>query len=63
VDLRKDGSVVLNMEYFDYATGPKMANEAKWEKLFGVARRLHGHGAGDSGGDRRGRFAPGENGA
>ncbi len=39
VDLRKDGSVVLNMEYFDYATGLKMANEAKWEKLFGVPRR------------------------
>src|SRR5208337_3365347 len=39
VDLRKDGSVVLNMDYFDYATGLKMANEAKWEKLFGLPRR------------------------
>ena len=39
VDVRKDGSVVLNMEYFDYATGLKMANEAKWEKLFGIPRR------------------------
>src|SRR5208283_1909499 len=39
VDLRKDGSVVLNMEYFDYATGLKMANEAKWERLFGIPRR------------------------
>jgi carbamoyltransferase len=39
VDVRKDGSVVLNMKYFDYATGLKMANEAKWEKLFGVPRR------------------------
>ena len=39
VDLRKDGSVILNMDYFDYATGLKMANEAKWEKLFGVPRR------------------------
>jgi len=39
VDIRKDGSVVLNMAYFDYATGLKMANEAKWEKLFGVPRR------------------------
>ena len=27
------------MDYFDYATGLKMANEAKWEKLFGVPRR------------------------
>jgi carbamoyltransferase len=39
VDLRKDGSVILNMDYFDYATGLKMANEAKWAKLFGVPRR------------------------
>jgi len=39
VDLRKDGSVILNMDYFDYATGLKMANETKWEKLFGVPRR------------------------
>jgi carbamoyltransferase len=39
VDVRKDGSVVLNMDYFDYATGLKMANETKWEKLFGVPRR------------------------
>ena len=39
VDMRKDGSIVLNMDYFDYATGLKMANEEKWEKLFGVPRR------------------------
>jgi carbamoyltransferase len=39
VDVRKDGSVVLNMDYFDYATGLKMANEAKWQKLFGIPRR------------------------
>ena len=39
VDIRDDGSIILNMEYFDYATGLKMANEAKWEQLFGVPRR------------------------
>ncbi len=39
VDVRKDGSVLLNMDYFDYATGLKMANETKWEQLFGVPRR------------------------
>lgn len=39
VDIRKDGSIVLDMEYFDYATGLKMANEAKWEQLFGIPRR------------------------
>ena len=39
VDIRKDGSIILNMDYFEYATGLKMANEAKWEQLFGVPRR------------------------
>jgi carbamoyltransferase len=39
VDIRKDGSVVLNMDYFEYATGLKMVNEEKWEQLFGVPRR------------------------
>src|ERR1700674_3924707 len=39
VDIRKDGSILLNMDYFEYATGLKMANEKKWEQLFGVPRR------------------------
>jgi carbamoyltransferase len=39
VDIRKDGSIVLNMDYFEYATGLKMANEERWEQLFGVPRR------------------------
>jgi len=39
VDIREDGSIVLNMDFFDYATGLKMANDAKWEQLFGVPRR------------------------
>ena len=39
IDIRKDGSILLNMDYFEYATGLKMANEAKWEQLFGVPRR------------------------
>jgi carbamoyltransferase len=39
VDVRKDGSILLNMDYFEYATGLKMANEARWEQLFGVPRR------------------------
>jgi carbamoyltransferase len=39
VDIRKDGSIILNMDYFEYATGLKMANEAKWNELFGVPRR------------------------
>jgi carbamoyltransferase len=39
VDIRNDGSILLNMEYFDYATGLKMVNETKWEQLLGVPRR------------------------
>ena len=39
IDLREDGSFLLNMEYFDYATGLSMTNDAKWEKLFGFPRR------------------------
>lgn len=39
VDIRKDGSIVLNMEYFNYATGLTMIRDAKWERLFGVPRR------------------------
>lgn len=38
-DIRDDGSIVLNMDYFNYATGLKMANEKKWEQLFGIPRR------------------------
>lgn len=39
VDIRDDGSVVLNMAYFGYATGLKMVNEQKWLELFGIPRR------------------------
>jgi carbamoyltransferase len=39
VDVRKDGSIILNMKYFDYATGLKMTCDDKWEKLFGVPPR------------------------
>ena len=39
VDLREDGSFLLNMDYFDYATGLTMCVDAAWEKLFGLPRR------------------------
>lgn len=39
VDIREDGSILLNMDYFDYATGLAMVNEARWERLFGVPAR------------------------
>ena len=39
VDIKDDGSVWLNQEYFNYATGLTMVNEDKWEKLFGFKVR------------------------
>ncbi|MBO4441001.1 carbamoyltransferase [bacterium] len=39
VDIREDGSFLLNMDYFDYATKLSMTNDAKWERLFGFPRR------------------------
>lgn len=39
VDVRKDGSFLLNMDYFDYATGLTMCNDVLWERLFGIPRR------------------------
>lgn len=38
IDLREDGSFLLNMDYFDYATGLQMCNDSAWEQLFGVPR-------------------------
>jgi carbamoyltransferase len=35
VSVKEDGSVWLNQEYFNYATGLKMIHEKKWEALFG----------------------------
>jgi carbamoyltransferase len=40
IDVRKDGSFLLNMDYFDYVTGLQMCNYKKWENLFGLKRRL-----------------------
>ncbi len=39
LDLREDGSLLLNMEYFNYATGLTMCDEKKWEDLFGIPKR------------------------
>lgn len=39
VDIREDGSIFLNQDYFDYATGLKMVHEKKWEELFGFPKR------------------------
>jgi carbamoyltransferase len=39
VDLRSDGSLLMNMKYFNYATGLTMCNDAAFETLFGIPRR------------------------
>lgn len=39
IELKDDGSVWLNQEYFNYATGLRMVHDDKWEKLFGFPRR------------------------
>ena len=40
VDIKDDGSLWLNQDYFGYATGLRMVDDGKWEKLFGFPRRL-----------------------
>ncbi|MDR1702470.1 MAG: carbamoyltransferase, partial [Sporomusaceae bacterium] len=39
VDIRGDGSILLNMDYFNYAVGLTMCRDSKWEKLFGIPKR------------------------
>jgi carbamoyltransferase len=40
IDIREDGSFLLNMHYFRYTTALQMTADAKWESLFGIKRRL-----------------------
>ncbi len=39
IDVREDGSMLLNMRYFNFATGLKMTHNKRWEKLFGIPPR------------------------
>ena len=39
VDIREDGSLLLNMDYFDFAVGLTMTRDKKWASLFGLQRR------------------------
>ncbi len=39
ITINEDGSIWLNQEYFNYATGLRMVHDHKWEKLFGYPRR------------------------
>jgi len=40
VDIKPDGSIKINMDYFEYPVGLRMVNPKKWEKLFGIKKRL-----------------------
>lgn len=39
IDLYPDGSLLLNMGYFDFATGLRMCRDSKWRELFGFMKR------------------------
>ncbi|WP_276480942.1 carbamoyltransferase [Paraflavitalea pollutisoli] len=42
IDIKPDGSVLLNQQYFSYATSLRMVNDDQWRQLFGFARRADG---------------------
>ena len=39
VDVREDGSLLLNMKYFRYATHLRMTHDPRWQALFQLPRR------------------------
>lgn len=39
IDIKEDGSIWLNQNYFNYATGLRMVHDNLFEKLFGFPRR------------------------
>lgn len=39
VSVKDDGSVLLNMDYFSFATGLKMCDDRRWQELFGFPPR------------------------
>ncbi len=39
VDVREDGSILLNMKYFNFATGVRMTHNKRWHRLFGIPAR------------------------
>lgn len=39
LDVKEDGSIWLNQDYFDYSTGLRMTKDEKWERLFGFPPR------------------------
>jgi carbamoyltransferase len=39
VEIKPDGSIKLDMKYFDFATGLKMIKTKKWENIFKIKKR------------------------
>ena len=39
ISLKEDGSIQLNITYFNFLSGLRMADDRKWEQLFGIPRR------------------------
>ena len=39
VDIRADGSLLLNMQFFHFATPLRMVDDRKWEQLFSLPKR------------------------
>lgn len=39
IEVKSDGSIILNQSYFNYAVGLTMTDNSKWEVLFGFKRR------------------------
>ncbi len=39
IDSRPDGSIVMNMSYFKFATHLQMTNDSAWAQLFGLEKR------------------------
>jgi carbamoyltransferase len=40
VDIREDGSILLNLKYFNFASATRMTYDKCWEELFGIPPRL-----------------------
>lgn len=39
IDIREDGSLLMNMKYFSFATGLKMTHNKRWQRLFNIPPR------------------------
>ncbi len=39
IEIYEDGSIWIDQQYFDYATGLKMTHNSKWNNLFGIPKR------------------------